>query len=47
LQGTQKAASQPMSHERHDDNQAGDGARQTDPPSLSDGRTGDGATPHR
>ena len=34
-QGTHQAASHPMSHTRHDDNQAGDGPRQTDPPSLT------------
>jgi hypothetical protein len=39
-QGTHKAASHPTSHERHDDNQAGNGPRQTDPPSLTVPRSG-------
>ena len=34
-EGTHEAASHPTSHTRHDDNQAGDGPRQTDPPSLT------------
>ena len=34
-QGTHKAASHPTSHTRHGDNQAGNGPRQTDPPSLT------------
>src|SRR6266516_6425257 len=33
-QGTHEAASHPTSHTRHDDNQAGDGPRQTDRPVL-------------
>ena len=33
-----KAASHQTSHTRHGDNQAGDGPRQTDPPSLTDTR---------
>jgi hypothetical protein len=33
--GTHKAASHLMSHRRHDDNQAGNGPRQTDQPSLT------------
>jgi hypothetical protein len=34
-QGTHRAASHPTSHTRHGNNQAGDGPRQTDPPSLT------------
>jgi hypothetical protein len=34
-QGTHTAASHPMSHTRHDDSQAGNGPRRTDPPSLT------------
>jgi hypothetical protein len=33
--GTHTAASHPTSHTRHGDNQAGDGARQTNPASLT------------
>jgi len=35
FQGTHKAASHLMSHRQHGDNQAGNGPRQTDPPSLT------------
>jgi hypothetical protein len=31
----QAAARHPTSHKRHDDNEAGDGPRQTDPPSRT------------
>jgi hypothetical protein len=34
-QGTQTVASPPTSHVRHDEHQAGDGPRQTDPTSLT------------
>jgi len=34
-QGTHKAASHKKSHKRHDRHQAGNGPRQTDPPSLT------------
>jgi hypothetical protein len=34
-QGTHKAARHLMSHRQHGDNQAGNGPRQTDPPSLT------------
>ena len=34
-QGTHKAAGPLTSHTRHDDNQAGNGPRRTDPPSLT------------
>ena len=34
-EGTPKAAGPLKSHMRHDNNQAGDGPRQTDPPSLT------------
>jgi hypothetical protein len=34
-EGTHTAASHPMSHTRHDDNQARNGPRRTDPPSLT------------
>ena len=35
-EGTHNAAGPLTSHMRHDDNQAGDGPRQTDPTSLTD-----------
>jgi len=35
FQGTPKAASHLTSHRQHGDNQAGNGPRQTDPPSLT------------
>src|SRR5947207_15813151 len=34
-QGTHTAASHPTSHTRHDDNQAGNGPRQTNPTTLT------------
>jgi hypothetical protein len=34
-QGTHTAASHPTSHTRHDDNQAGNEPRQTNPPTLT------------
>ena len=34
-QGTHTAASHLTSHTRHDDNQAGNGSRQTNPPTLT------------
>jgi len=34
-EGTPKAAGPQTSHMRHDEHQAGDGPRQTDPPSLT------------
>jgi hypothetical protein len=34
-EGTHTAASHPTSHTRHGDNQAGEGLRQTNPPSLT------------
>ena len=39
-QGTHTAASHPTSHTRHGDNQAGNGPRQTNPPTLTVPRGG-------
>ena len=36
FQGTHEAAGLLTSHRQHGDNQAGNGLRQTDPPSLTD-----------